>query len=101
MTADEQKRTESLTIVKAVLLNVYDGERVVGQVAGDSWIDEQGRWTLGLGLDEARGARDIDLLEGDEFEFVGGTWRVAKVYEPTTAPRGAVAELVRVTRPEA
>lgn len=91
------ERTETLTIAKTIRETVVDGQRVVGHVAGGSWIDEQGRWVLGLGLSERSGSRDIDLLEGDEFEFAGATWKVTKVYEPTTATRGAVAELVRVS----
>lgn len=97
----QPERTEKITVAKTIRHDVREGTRVIGHVIGDSLVNEQGQWVVELDLIEQSGKRGIDVVEGDEFEFAGGTWRVAKVYEPTTAPRGAVAELVRVTRPEA
>lgn len=90
------ERTESITIAKTIVLDVYDGDQIVGQINGGSRIDEQDRWVVRLGLAEASGHRDIEVVQGDMFEFAGSTWRVAKVYEPNTRPRGMVAKLERV-----
>jgi len=89
------ERTETITVLKTVRSDVVIGQRVVGHVVGNSRIDEQGRWIASLGLIEQSGVREVDLVEGDEFEFAEGTWKVTKVYEPDPAFR-SVAQLVRV-----
>lgn len=83
---------ESITIAKAILDRVTEN----ALVAGHSLVDDEGRWILQLGLEDSTGERQLELMEGDSFEFAGGTWRVAKVYEPNTRPRGVVAKLERV-----
>ncbi|HEY6738807.1 MAG TPA: DUF6406 domain-containing protein [Actinopolymorphaceae bacterium] len=89
MTNDQ---AETIEIAKTIPHNRADGTFV----AGVNYIDDDGRWTVRLDIEDAEGERDVHAHEGDTFAFGGGTWEVTKVYEPTTATRGAVATLTRV-----
>lgn len=86
---------ETITIAKTIPSRVHDDYGSV--VVGDSRLDDQGRWIVGLGIHDAGGDRDVDVQEGDTFEFAGAMWKVTQVREPTTATRGRVATLTKVS----
>lgn len=65
-------------------------------IAGDSYLDDQGRLEVRLAIDDDAGERDIRHHEGDTFEFAGATWRVTKIFEPMAAGRSSVATLSRI-----
>ncbi len=79
----------TMEIVHGVLEQVGDA-----YVAGHSYVDENGRWVLQLGLGDGAGDREVSVVKGDTFEFVGATWKVATVYEPAAGDE--VASVVRV-----
>lgn len=73
---------------------MYDDSN--SMITGDSF-DDQGSWVVEIGINDESGNRGITVVEGDTFEFADATWRVDKVYEPSTNTRGLVAELTRIT----
>jgi hypothetical protein len=82
---------DTIQLAKTILSRLGEAD-----IAGDSYVDDQGRWIVELGLMDEEGSRDLKLIEGDTFDFVGRTWKVSKVYEPSIAERGPVAKLTRV-----
>ena len=62
-------------------------------IAGDSYLDDQGRVGVRLMINDDAGERDVRGHEEDIFEFAGAAWQVTKVFEPNLATRSHVATL--------
>jgi Family of unknown function (DUF6406) len=62
-------------------------------IAGDSYLDDQGRVDVRLMINDDAGERDTQCHEGDTFEFAGATWQVTKAFDPDLATRSHVATL--------
>lgn len=65
-------------------------------VAGDSYLDEQGRLELDLTIVDDAGERDVRCHEGDTFEFAGASWKVTEISAPSMGGRARLASLSRV-----
>ncbi|MFC7623647.1 hypothetical protein [Microlunatus sp. GCM10028923] len=98
---------ESLTVQTARRISVYRNGRIAGYVTGSSRTHDDGRPLLRLGLSEESGARDLEVGEGDTFDFAGATWQVTKVnatrsqasndaLTERTGGAGTVATLTRI-----
>jgi hypothetical protein len=81
---------QTIQLVHGILEHVGDA-----YVAGHSYVDDQGRWILQLGLGDGGGDRELNVVEGDTVEFAGATWKVATVNEPS-ADATELATLARV-----
>ena len=82
---------ETIELSKALLYRVGSAS-----MAGHTYVDEQGRWIVRISSVDDAGKHEIHIREGETLKFVGATWKLTKVYEPTTATRGPVATLTRV-----
>jgi hypothetical protein len=73
-------------------------ERVHAQatVAGHNGFDADGSLVVQLSIADEAGDSFLTLREGEQFEFAGATWTVAKVHQPTSDQHRAVATLARV-----
>ncbi|MBF6332354.1 hypothetical protein [Nocardia transvalensis] len=84
---------ETITIHKTILTTTASG----AGVSAGSAVDDQGRWVVRLSVGSGPDSLFIDVVEGDTFQFEGDTWKVTKVFEPSTHTRGAVATISKVS----
>ena len=75
---------------------IPDRPRVGVVVAGDSYLDDQGRLEVRLAIKDDAGERDVQCHEGDIFEFAGTTWRVTRIFEPYMGGRSRIATISQI-----